>query len=267
MMEFVYFDTDTFHRIGTTFTDKSLNPELRERILVSPITILEVLSHLTLKKNAEILAHIKAVHNWLNPQRVGLLAWPSDAIARIGFQLDPEADDFMKRIENTINVCLATESPDELRESASQLKDALDRMKDSSLADFIRLVEMFRKEPLTPENFSEVWLHGIAKRVKANPQSRPVAEVAASLSAYHEYEEQKLLVAVKNTSHKPDKNDIMDSEQLPYLGDPKLHFLTCDGGYEARIKKSPQLKRIHKVAPNELENAEQVEELLRKITA
>ena len=264
MPNFVYFDTDAFHRIGATFADRGLDPKLRDRILVSPITMLEVLSHLTLKNNSEILTHIKAVHNWLNPKRAGLLAWPTDAIARIGFQLEPEADDFTKRIEKTINLCLATESPEELRDSASKLKDALDRMKDSSLSDFNRLVEACRKEPLTPERFSEIWLYGIAKRTKADPKSRSIADVISSLSAYHEYEEQKLMTAVKNPQHKSDKNDIMDSEQLPYLGDPKLNFLTCDKGYAARVKNSSQLNRM--VALSELEGVQQVEDLLQTIT-
>src|SRR5258708_35195238 len=115
MPSFVYFDSDVFHRIGTTFAAQGLAPELRERILVTPITMLEVLSHLTLKRNAEILSHIQAVHNWLNPKRAGLLAWPTDAIAQIGFLKTPESDDFTRRIEKTINVCLATDSPEELR--------------------------------------------------------------------------------------------------------------------------------------------------------
>jgi hypothetical protein len=79
MPSFVYFDSDVFHRIGATFSATGLASELRERILVSPITMLEVLSHLTLRRNDEILVHIQAVHNWLDPKRAGLLAWPTDS--------------------------------------------------------------------------------------------------------------------------------------------------------------------------------------------
>jgi hypothetical protein len=262
-----YFDSDVFHRVGTAFSEQGLAPELRERIVVSPLTLLEVLSHLTLEKNEEILAHIKAVHNWVNPKRAGLLAWPTDAITQIGFQKKLPPDDFTKRMEKTLNVCLATDSPDELRDSAAKLKDALDGMKKSTAADFNRLVEGWRKERWTPERFSEMWVHGIAHRTKSDPASRPIAEIVKSLSAYHEYEEQRLLIAVKNPQYKPDDNDLIDSEQLPYLGDEKLHFVTCDRGYAARIKKSPQAIRIHRVAIEELATAQQVESLLQKITA
>jgi len=225
----VYFDSDVFHRIGATFAAQGLAPELRERVLVSPITMLEVLSHLTLKKNTEILAHIQAVHNWVNPNHAGLLAWPTHAIAEVGFFKTTEPDDFMSRIQETINICLATDSPEELRESASKLKDSVDRVKASTSADFNLLVEGWRKEPLTPEAFSEMWVSGIAKRAKADPACRPIAEIISSLSAYHEFEEQRLLTAVNNREYKPDENDLLDSEQLPYLGAPQLHFLTCDG--------------------------------------
>lgn len=202
----------------------------------------------------------------MNPNHAGLLAWPTHAIAEIGFFKEAEPDNFMNNIEKTINICLATDSPEELRESASKVKDSLDRVKDSTFADFSRLVEGWRNEPLTPEAFSEMWVYGIAKRAKADPGCRPVPDIVSSLSAFHEFEEQRLLTAVNNLAYKPDKNDILDSEQLPYLGHPQLHFLTCDGGYLARIKKSPQAARIHKVTLNELTSVEKVEVLLQKIT-
>jgi hypothetical protein len=267
MPSLVYFDTDVFHRVGVTFATTGLAPELRDRIVVSPLTTLEVLSHLTLKKNEEILSHIQAVHNWVKPKHAGLLPWPTDTIARIGFQKELPPDDFRNQLEKTINICLATESPDELRESASKLKDAIDKMKESTAAQFEKLVKMWRAEPLTPEKFSEMWLHGIARRTKSEPTSRPIADVVASLSAYHEYEEQRLLVAVHNSNYKPNDNDLLDSEQLPYLGDSNLHFLTCDGGYGARIKKSPQLKRIHRVTIDDLSTVAKVEQKIHEITA
>ncbi len=94
MPGFVYFDSDVFHRIGATFSAQGLAPELRDRVVVSPITMLEVLSHLTLKRrNTETLAHIQAVHNNLvNPDHAGLLEWPTHAIARLGLRIPYDAD-------------------------------------------------------------------------------------------------------------------------------------------------------------------------------
>jgi hypothetical protein len=110
--------------------------------------------------------------------------------------------------------------------------------------------------------------HGqVQSRRSCEGTSRAVADIVTSLSAYHEYEEQRLIIAVKNPEYKSDENDLFDSEQLPDLGDEKLHFVTCDGGYAARIKNSPQAVRIHKVALEEFASVQNVESLLHKITA
>jgi len=267
MAGLVYFDTDAFHRIGQVFAAQSLSAELRERVVVSPITVLEGLSHLTLAKNEEILKQIQAIHNWVNPNAARLLPWPSEAIARFGFQKATPDDEFTRRIEEAINTCLATESADELRDSAARMKDALDKMKASTGQQFKRLVEGHRRMPLSAEEFSEAWVHGIATRVRVDPKSRPVAEIVAALSAYHEFEEERLKVAASNLQYVPRPNDLLDSEQLVYLGDPALRFLTCDGGYFARIKKSPQAKQICRASHEELADGARVEELLRRITA
>ncbi len=42
----VYFDSDCFHHFATTFADNPLASDLRETILLSPVTMMEVLSHL-----------------------------------------------------------------------------------------------------------------------------------------------------------------------------------------------------------------------------
>jgi Anticodon binding domain len=263
----IYFDTDVFHRIGQTFAEQRLPLELSQRIVVSPITILEALSHLTLAKSEKILRHIQAIHNWIDPQHARLLPWPTEVIAQLGFQAKTPSDNFIASVEKTINICLRTESVEEIRMSAGKLKDALDRMKASTARDFERLVEGYKKQPLTDDEFSEVWVYGIAKRINVDPKSRPTSEVVSALSAYHEYERERLKVAASNPQYAPDPNDLLDSEQLVYLADPALNFLVCDGGYMARIKKSPQVAQIRKVSPDELSNVDRVQVLFHSLTA
>jgi hypothetical protein len=60
-------------------------------------------------------------------------------------------------------------------------------------------------------------------------------------------------------------NDLLDAEQLVYLGSPELHFLTCDKGF-ARVEQSAQATRIIIVSPNDLSEQEKVETQLRKVT-
>jgi hypothetical protein len=263
MPGFVYFDTDVFHRAGQAVATHPLPLDLRARILVSPITALEALSHLTLKKGDEILGHIHAMHNWLNPADAGLLPWPSVAVANLGFGIPFEEED---AVDQAVNSCLCTHSAKEVRASAGALKDVLDRMKAEATISFQQLVEAYRREPLNSDQFSEKWAYGLAHRVKADPKSRPIQEIVGALSAYHEFEEEKLKLAARDTKYNPDPNDILDSLQLVYLGDPALHFLTCDGGYLARVKKSPFVVRIQKVSVGEFADAVKLKAFLRKVT-
>jgi len=270
MADLVYFDTDVFHRIGETFHDRPLATQLRDRIVLSPITFIEVVSHLTLKQSgADALRHIQAIHNWVNPEHAQLLPWPTIAIAKAGFNKVLPDDDFIHRVEKTINICLSAESVEQLRDSAGKLKDALDKMKASTAQDFKRLVEAYRKDPLVGERFSEVWVHGIARRVRIDPASCPITDIVAAMSAYHEYEYAKVKVAAENRDYDPAKhsNDLSDSEQLVYLADPPLHFLTCDGGYSKRVTKSEQGKRIHRVSIEELADPGKAEALLTEVTS
>jgi hypothetical protein len=185
----------------------------------------------------------------------------------MGFQAKIPSDNFIANVEKTINVCLRTESVEEVRISAGKLKDALDRMKASTARDFQRLVEGYRKQPLTDDEFSEVWVYGIAKRINVDPKSRPTTEIVLALSAYHEYERERLKVAASNPQSVPDPNDLLDSEQLVYLADPALCFLVCDSGYMARVKKSPQVGQIRRVSADELSNVDRVQALLHSLTA
>ena len=168
-------------------------------------------------------------------------------------------------MQKAFNVCLATDSASALQEEAGKLKDVMDAMKKRTADDFGRLMETAKKEPLEGEKFSDAWFRGIASRIKADPASKARAEMVSMLSAYHEYEETKLQVALNSKGYNPEKhaNDLLDAEQLIYLSDPNLHFLTCDGGFQNLVKKSPQAKRIVTVEPHKLADAEKVEAVLR----
>jgi len=76
-----------------------------------------------------------------------------------------------------------------------------------------------------------------------------------------------LLVAVQNLNYHAEKhaNDLLDSEQLVYLADPRLRFLTADRGYLKRIKQSAQRANIHLLASKPFNAPADVEDRLRKI--
>ena len=106
----VYFDSDVFHRIAQIFHEKGLSADLRNRIVLSPITALEVLSTLTLQRADEMLQQIHSLRNWLNREHVGILPWPGTAIALYGFGVPYDDGNFTERLARSLNVCLEAES-------------------------------------------------------------------------------------------------------------------------------------------------------------
>jgi hypothetical protein len=268
MPERIYFDTAVFREVGKAFEENSLPTELRHRVLISPLAVFEVWSQLTIAKADEVLKQVRAILNWTDTEHAGLLPWPDDALFGIWFKKPAPDDEFKERMQNAFNTCLATESVETLQAEAGKLKDEMDKTKEKTAQDFARLIAAARNEPLEGEKFSRAWFQGIATRVKADPKSREMSEIVTTLNAYHEFEKGKLQIALANTNYNPGKhqNDLFDAEQLIYLSDPSLCFLTCDAGIANLVKNSSQAKRVICVAPEELANATKVEKLIRGIS-
>lgn len=263
----VYFDTVSFRETGKALENAALPNDLRENLLVSPLSAFEVLSQLSIAKADEVLHQIQAIHNWINPERAALLPWPADVLANVGFGKPMKDNDFAQRMEKAFNVCLSATSAELLQEEAGKLKDVMDAMRLKTTQDFGRLLDGARKESPKGDWFSEAWFQGIAKRAEADPKSKSVSDLTTTFSAYHEFERVKLEAALryKDYNVKKHQNDLLDAEQLIYLGSPELCFLTCDKGF-ARVNKSAQSARIIIVSPQDISDLGKIEALLRRIT-
>ena len=224
----VYFDTDAWRVIGHALSADGLPASLRERVVLSPITVLELLSQLALSSKGErILREVQSVRNWVDPTHGEMLSWPNVAIAHFGFGVSLPT--VLDNAATNLNAVLNADSVAEVRAPASVLMDALKQVKVTTVGEFRQLIELWRKGELTVDSFDEVWLAGVAKRVGVDPTQYKKEDVIAALSAYHEFERQKLLIAVKDPQYKPENhaNDLLDAEQLTYLADPRLHLLTA----------------------------------------
>jgi hypothetical protein len=104
---------------------------------------------------------------------------------------------------------------------------------------------------------------------EATPKSRSVDEIKTALSAYHDYEQAKLKAALDEPEYNPlsltNQNDIIDAEQLVYLWDPTLCFLTADKKVKNRVKASAQASRIICAPAEDLLDPARASALLRKI--
>jgi len=125
-------------------------------------------------------------------------------------------------------------------------------------------VDYFRTHPLT--EFDEIWATGIKNRIDMK-KAPSTAQIVADLSAYHEFEVSKLQLALANKDYNIEKhrNDLSDAEQLVYMKDPVLHFLTADRGYLRKVVKSPFRHRIHEVPSELLADPDKLETVLRQI--
>jgi hypothetical protein len=262
----IYFDTVAFRAVGKAFEKDILPADLKSSILISPITLFELWSQLTINKSGEILRQIQATTNWTDT-KVGLLPWPDDALYALWHQTLAPDDGFTKKIEQAFNLSLAATSPDQLRDAAGGLRDAIDNVTDKMASEFKNLLDAARANGLESKDFSNAWYLGVAKRAKGDPSSKSLDEIRSSLNAYCEFEMSKLQVALENEDYNPKKhkNDVLDSEQLVYLYDASLNFLTCDAGFNNRVKKSTQCSQIFTTTQDKLSSATQVESLLRSI--
>lgn len=262
----LYFDTVVFREIGRALRKSALSTDLREHLLVSPLSAFEVLSQLSITKGDEVLGEIQAIRNWIDPLRAGLLPWPDDVLANVGFGRPLKEDDFTRHMQDAFNVCLAAQSAKCLREDAGKLKDVMDKMKLRNAQSFARLVNDAKKESPNGEWFLKAWFQGIAKRAGADTSSKSAIELSNTFNAYCEFERVKLDTALHSKEYRAEnhQNDLFDAEQLIYLGCQELHFLTCDRGF-LRVNASTQAPRIRVVSPDALADASKAEVLLRKI--
>ncbi len=83
MSPLVYFDTDFFHHFASAFENRALEDDLRDKILLSPMTMKEVFSHLAVEWGPQVHRQINGLPNWLNSRNIGLLPWMTDAVAKI----------------------------------------------------------------------------------------------------------------------------------------------------------------------------------------
>lgn len=265
MSTLVYFDSDAFRCVGSAFRNVSLAPDVRQHILHSQITLLEVISQVASRASTTVLAQIQAIRNFTNPGGTGLLPWPEAFIASVVFKKPFLVDDAnLKTRELEINACLNAQSAEEIREPSGRLRGELERYK-SEMARALEAITLQCRA--TPEKFTDLWVRGVTARAGVEQGVRSEKEIALILGALYEFDRRAFESAVRDPDYPADeyKNDNVDREQLIYLADPALHFITCDKQYSKKVSQSEQSKRIHTLSQQDLDTSTKVEAILRDI--
>jgi hypothetical protein len=236
-------------------------------VILTPVTVTELLAQLVLGCQEEILSQIQSLRNILWVAKAEVLPWPDVMIAKI---LGKDLDDaeFDQRIHRALNHCFAADDARMISDDAVALRYILDAAKDRAVNHLKRVMISARQSaPPTKDVDNSLFVHSIASRVDANPDAIPVNEVIERLSAYHAYECEKIRVAVETKNYKPEnhRNDLLDANQLVYLADARLRFLTTDRGFR-KARTSSQFNRIHLVPEAVLRDQGEATLLLAMIT-
>lgn len=128
----IFLDTNAFRYFGIAFGTVPLAKELRDKMLISPLSAFEVFAQLSDEdpsKADAVLRQIHAIRNWTNSKRAVLLPWPDDMIRSLWSQNTVQDEDFKKRMESSFHVILSTDSLAPLKEAALQQKEMMEEFK------------------------------------------------------------------------------------------------------------------------------------------
>jgi hypothetical protein len=265
----IYTDTNALRYFGDAFRASSLDDDLRDHLLMSPVSILELLSQLATRGGKDALSAVQAIVNVYNPSHTGLLPWSEDAFREAVFGVPAKPDTFTDAATGAVNDCLAATTARELHKQSTRLRGLLDEAKHETTAAFADLLKACKSDgPMPDDTHRSIFAHAIAERAEVSTGEVDVDKVIDRLDALYVYEVDKLKAAIgsHNYNVKKHENDFFDAEQLVYLAYPGLNFLTCDTGFN-RAAASPQFARIHIVSPEFLMDHATASALIRNILA
>jgi hypothetical protein len=268
MPKYAYLDTNAFRYFGKAFENARLPDDLRDRVLISPLSAFEVFAQLADElQGDQVLKQVRAIRNWTNPNRSGLLPWPDDWLYQVWHGKVRENDEFAHKVQSAFNMCLAADSVSSFREIATDHKKLMDDFKLAKAEQFKALLDAARVEKVREYDMTRDWFESIARSVNADPMSKPVAEIIDALSAHYEFEKVKLQRALTDPKYNPlsrkNQNDIIDVDQLVYLCDPSLFMITADSGFASKSRGSHQAARIITAPALDLMDPDKAESLLR----
>jgi hypothetical protein len=266
----IYTDTNVLHYFGAAFATEQLPDDVPVQLLLSPLSIMELLSQLGTRVVGEgAFNAIRALPRVHNPAGTGMLPFSDDFFCMALFNLPPNEDTTTPALNRAVNNVLAAENAEQLRTESLQMRDLLNREKDREATNLDRLITSLRAEgPLDETTNRTIFARSIAGRAGINETEVDVARVVEGLNAHFLFESERMRAGARQNNYNVARrrNDLFDAELLIYLADPSLHFLTSDRGFE-RANVSSQAARIHIVSPASLSTSEAATTTLRDLAA
>jgi hypothetical protein len=115
-----FFDTNVMRYLSTGLTEP-LPDDLRDRVHLSPISAVELISQIAVDAEAAFAA-VQAFDRWINPQHALLLEWYESFYAHRVFEIEFQ-DLVSEHLGAAINRCFALERvTDDVVEDATELR-------------------------------------------------------------------------------------------------------------------------------------------------
>jgi len=265
----IYTDTNALRYFGAAFADSCLAAELRDHMLLAPLSVMELLSQLGTEGAQGAFEAIQALPRVHDPAACGMLPWSDDLFRIAIFRLPPTEDVITPALNNAIVRVLNTATHQALREDGEEIRRLLNSGKDKAAKQFSDVLNGWRSEgPLSENEHQAIFARSIARRAGVDESTVDVKAVISLLNALYVFEGTRMQVGADHPDYNVDKhsNDVYDAELLIYLADPMLHLLTCDTGFR-RVEESSQYQRVHIVDPSVLRNTGRAEQLIRAIVS
>lgn len=263
----IYSDTNVLRYFGTAFARSELPNDLREHLLLAPLSVMELLSQLGTSGAEEAFAAVQAFPKTYNPKASGMLPWSDDTFRISVFGLPPGPDVITPALNNAVVRVLNTPTAADLLDAGKEMRAMLDVAKEGTTKQFSDVLDGWRTEGSLPKDeHRAIFARSIATRAGIDRDKVDVDTVLKALGGLYTFESTKLKIGANEPGYKVEKhsNDVYDAELLIYLADPTLHLLTSDGGFR-RVQGSPQYRRVHIVPPGCLLDPDRAADTIRGI--
>lgn len=267
-MTYIYTDTNVLRYFRIAFAETSLPEDIRDRMVLAPLTVLELASQLGTGGAEEAFAAFKILRptHHIDAAGMWLLPWPDDFFPAF-FSLRPNKNTTTPNLTNLVlNIWGSTKAGD-LNEEGREMRNLWDETTNGLARDFSDGVHVLRsKGSWGWAEHKSMLCKSIAERGRIDETKVNCGLLAQNLDAYYilTYHLYGTAIQNKNYNFHKNRNDHIDAEVLIYLADPRLHLLTCDEGF-CRVASSSQANRVHIEREACLKDPEYVTEKLRSI--
>jgi hypothetical protein len=167
--------------------------------LLSPLSVMELLSQLGTDGAAEAFAAVQAFPRFQNAKATGMLPWSDDLFRICLFRESAGKDVVTPALNNAVTRVLNTPAVEDIRIDGQELRNLMDTGKDQTAKQLSEVLKAWRSEGALPEEDHRViFARSIARQAGVDEAKVDVTFVVNSLHALYVFEKTKIATAAEN---------------------------------------------------------------------